>query len=326
MRRREFVALLGGAMVGWPITARAQKNPIVIGFLGGQAQPLHGDPQGKAFRQGLLDYGLVEGRDYVIEDRFAGGDDARIMEFAKEFARSKVRIIVANTPAGVRAAQHLDPPIPVLMTVMNDPVGAGLVSSLAHPGNHTSGTASLNQDLTPKMLEFVREIVPKASTLAALFNPGNPTSPVMMENLRANGERTGMTVLPFKLAPRDDLDALFSALATRHLDAVQVISDPSINDTRYRLAELAVVHRIPLFSTSSLFAEAGSLISYGASVNKILRRTGYYVKKIIDGVEAGELPVEQPTELELIVNQKTATALGLQMPPTLVSLADEVIE
>jgi putative tryptophan/tyrosine transport system substrate-binding protein len=326
MRRREFVALLGGAMVGWPITALAQKNPIVIGFLGGQAQPLHGDPQGKAFRQGLLDYGLVEGRDYVIEDRFAGGDDTRIIEFAHEFARSKVRIIVANTPAGVRAAQHLDPPISVLMTVMNDPVGAGLVSSLAHPGNHTSGTASLNQDLTPKMLEFVREIVPKASTLAALFNPRNPTSPVMMENLRANGERTGMTVLPFKLAPRDDLDALFSALATRHLDAVQVISDPSINDTRYRLAELAVVHRIPLFSTSSLFAEAGSLISYGASVNKILRRMGYYVKKIIDGVEAGELPVEQPTELELIVNQKTATALGIQMPPTLVSLADEVID
>ena len=326
MRRREFVALLGGAMVGWPITALAQKNPIVIGFLGGQTQPLHGDPQGKAFRQGLLDYGLVEGRDYVIEDRFAGGDDTRIMEFANEFARSKVRIIVANTPAGVRAAQHLDPPIPVLMTVMNDPVGAGLVSSLAHPGNHTSGTASLNQDLTPKMLEFVREIIPKANTLAALFNPRNPTSPVMMENLRANGERTGMTVLPFKLAPQDDLDALFSALATRHLDAVQVISDPSINDTRYRLAELAVVHRIPLFSTSSLFAEAGSLISYGASVNKILRRTGYYVKKIMDGVEAGELPVEQPTELELIVNQKTAAALGLQMPPTLVSLADEVIE
>jgi putative ABC transport system substrate-binding protein len=326
MRRREFVALLGGTAAGWPITVVAQKNPVIIGFLGGQAQPMHGDPQGKAFRQGLSDYGLVEGRDYVMEDRFAGGDDTRIVEIANEFARSKVRIIIANTPAGVRAAQRLDPPVPVLMTVMNDPVGAGLVSSLARPGNHTSGTASLNQDLTPKMLEFVREIVPKASVLGALFNPRNPTSLVMMESLRANGERTGMTVLPFKLEPRDDLDALFSTLATRHLDALQVISDPSINDTRYRLAELAVEHRIPLFSTSSLFAEAGSLISYGASVDKILRRTGYYVKKILEGEEAGELPVEQPIELELIVNQKTANALGLQMPPTLLSLADEVIE
>ena len=127
-------------------------------------------------------------------------------------------MIVANTPAGVRAAQRLDPPVPVLMMVMNDPVGAGLVSSLANPGNHTSGTASLNQDLTPKMLEFVREIFPKARVLAALFNPANPTSPVMMESLRMNGDRTGMAVLPFALEPRTDLDALFSTLANRHLD------------------------------------------------------------------------------------------------------------
>ena len=239
MQRREFIRLLGGAAAVWPIAALAQKTPVIIGFLGGQARPVRGDPQGKAFRQGLLDYGLVEGRDYVLEERFAGGDNARIIEFANELARSKVRMIVANTPAGVRAAQRLDPPIPVLMTVMNDPVGAGLVSSLANPGNHTSGTASLNQDLTPKMLEFVREIVPKARVLAALFNPANPTSPVMMENLRVNGDRTGMTVLPFALEPRTDLDALFSTLATRHLDALQVISDPSINDVRYRLAELA---------------------------------------------------------------------------------------
>ena len=232
-------------------------------------------------------------------------------------------MILANTPAGVRAAQRLNPPVPVLMTVMNDPVGAGLVSSLAHPGNNTSGTASLNQDLTPKMLEFVREIVPKASVLAAFFNPTNPTGPVMMENLRAN---TGITVLPFALEPRADLDALFSTLATRHLDALQVISDPSIGDARYRLAKLAIAYRLPLFSTSSLFAEAGSLISYGASVNKILRRMGYYVKKILDGAEAGELPIEQPTGLELIVNLKTAKALGLEMPPTLLARADEVIE
>jgi len=148
----------------------------------------------------------------------------------------------------------------------------------------------------------------------------------MMENLRVNGDRTGMTVLPFAFEPRTDLDALFSTLATRHLDALQVISDPSINDVRYRLAELALAHRLPLFSTSSLFAEAGSLISYGASVNKVLRRMGYYVKKILDGAEAGDLPVEQPTELELIVNLKTAHALDLKMPPLLLARADAVIE
>ena len=314
MKRREFIRLLGGAAAVWPIVALAQKTPIIIGVLGGQAQPGGDDPQRNAFRQGLLDYGLVEGRDYVLEERFAGGDNTRIIEFANELARSKVRMIVANTPAGVRAAQRLDPPVPVLMMVMNDPVGAGLVSSLANPGNHTSGTASLNQDLTPKMLEFVREIFPKARVLAALFNPANPTSPVMMENLRVNGDRTGMAVLPFALEPRTDLDVLFSTLANRHLDALQVISDPSINDVRYRLSELALAHRLPLFSTSSLFAEAGSLISYGASVNKILRRMGYYVKKILDGAEAGKLPVEQPTKVELVINLKTAKALGITVP------------
>ena len=326
MKRREFIGLLGGAAAVWPIAVLAQRTPIIIGVLGGHTQPGRDDPQRNAFRQGLRDYGLVEGRDYVLEERFAGGDNARIIEFANELARSKVRMILANTPAGVRAAQRLDPHVPVLMMVMTDPVGAGLVSSLANPGNHTTGTASLNQDLTPKLLEFVSEIVPKTRVFAALFNPANPTSPVMMENLRVNGDRTGMTVLPFALEPRTDLDALFSTLATRHLDALQVIGDPSINDVRYRLAELAVAHRLPLFSTSSLFAEAGGLISYGASVSKILRRMGYYVKKILDGAEAGELPIEQPTGVELIVNLKTAQALGLEITPMLLARADEVIE
>jgi putative tryptophan/tyrosine transport system substrate-binding protein len=326
MLRREFITLLGGAATAWPLGVQARKMPVIIGFLGGQAQAAPGDPQGRALRQGFLDHGLVEGRDYVMEERFAGGDNARIVEFANELARSKVRMILTNTPAGVRAAQRLDPPVPVLMTVMNDPVGAGLVSSLAHPSNHTSGTASLNQELTPKMLEFVREIVPGASVLAAFFNTANPTSPVMMENLRVNGDRAGITVIPFALEPGTDLEALFSTLASRRLDALQVISDPSISDVRYRLAELAIAHRLPLFSTSSLFAEAGSLLSYGASVNKVLRRMGYYVKKILDGADAGELPIEQPTGLELIVNLKTAKALGLAVSPTLLARADEVIE
>ena len=134
MKRREFIGLLGGAAAVWPIVVLAQKTPIIIGVLGGHAQPVGDDPQRNAFRQGLLDYGLVEGRDYVLEERFAGGDNTRIIEFANELARSKVRMIVANTPAGVRAAQRLAPPVPVLMMVMTDPVGAGLVASLANPG------------------------------------------------------------------------------------------------------------------------------------------------------------------------------------------------
>jgi putative ABC transport system substrate-binding protein len=207
MLRRHFIAFLGAA-AGYPIAVLAQKKPVVIGFLGAQARPPQADPPGRTIRQGFLDQGLVEGRDYVMEERFAAGDSSRMVQFANELAQANVRMILANTPEGVRAAQRLDPPVPVLMTVMNDPVGAGLVSSLARPGNHTSGTASLNQDLTPKMLEFVRDVVPAARVLAALFNPANPTSPAMMENLRTNGDRTGMTVLPFAMDPRADLDGL----------------------------------------------------------------------------------------------------------------------
>src|SRR5258708_3479870 len=224
MKRREFIAGLG-ATSACPLTSFAQQKPppVVIGFLGGQAQPTPGDAQGKALRQGFYDNGLVEGRDYVMEERFVGGDNERFQEFARELARLKVRMILANTPAGVRAVQRLDPPVPVLMTIMNDPVGAGLVASLAHPGNHTTGTASLNYDLTPTLLEFVREIVPRATALAVLFNPANPTNPVMMENLRANARHNGIMVLPFALEPRDNLDALFSTLAGQRLDALQVI-------------------------------------------------------------------------------------------------------
>jgi len=326
MNRREFIALLGGAAVTFPFASLAQKVPIVIGFLGGQASPPPNDAQRNAILQGFSDNGLIEGRDYVFEPRFTGGDDERFPELARELVRLNVRMILANTPAGARAAQRLDPPVPVLLTLMNDPVGAGLVASLAHPGNHTTGTASLNEDLTPKLLEFLREIVPKATVLAVFFNPSNPTNPAIMDNLRANAHPAGITVIPLALKPRDDVDAMFSALAARRPDALQIIGDPAVGELRYRIAALALAHRLPTFSTSQLFAEAGCLVSYGASVNKGLRRMGYYVKKILDGANSGDLPIEQPTGVELTINLKTAKALGIEISPTLLTRADQVIE
>jgi putative tryptophan/tyrosine transport system substrate-binding protein len=326
MRRRGFITLVGGAAVTWPLTALAQKAPIVIGFLGSQAPPPSRDAQGRAIEQGFLENGLVEGRDYVVENRFTGGDEARFPELARELAQKNVRIIMTNTPAGVRAAQRLDPPVPVIMTNMNDPVGAGLIASLAHPGNHTTGTASLNEDVTPKLLEFVREIVPKASVLAVLFNPQNPTNPMMMDNLRAKAAPFGITVFPFGLKSPDELEAAFDTFAIRRPDALQIISDPRTSDLGDRIAALAIAHRLPTFSNNLVFVEAGCLMSYSASLRKILRRTGYYVKKILDGANAGDLPVEQPTGLELFINLKTAKALGIEIPPTLLARADQVIE
>ena len=310
-----------------PRLARAQRPQPVIGFLGSQAAaPPRTDPQTIALHQGFLDYGLIQDRDFIFEQRFTGGADERFPEFARELARLNARMIVTNTPAGVRAVQRLDPPLPVVMTNMNDPVGAGLVASLAHPGNLTTGTASLNEDVTPKLLEFLREVVPKASIVGVLFNPLNPTNPVIVENLRGKAASVGLKTVPVAFKPRDDLDALFAALMAQHPDALQIIGDPGIGDLRDRVATQARTHRLPLFSTSLLVVEAGGLVSYGASVYKILRRTGYYVRKILDGADPSNLPIEQPTGVELIVNLQTAKILGIEIPATLLARADRVIE
>ncbi|HTG07844.1 MAG TPA: ABC transporter substrate-binding protein [Bradyrhizobium sp.] len=310
-----------------PRIARAQKLQPVIGFLGSQAAaPPRTDPQTIALHQGFLDYGLIQDRDFIFEQRFTGGADERFPEFARELARLNARMILTNTPAGVRAVQRLDPPLPVVMTNMNDPVGAGLVASLAHPGNLTTGTASLNEDVTPKLLEFLREIVPKANIVGVLFNPLNPTNPVIVENLRGKAASVGLKTVPVAFKPRDDLDALFAALMAQHPDALQIIGDPGIGDLRDRVATQARTHRLPLFSTSPLVVEAGGLVSYGASVYKTLRRTGYFVRKILDGADPSNLPIEQPTGVELIVNLQTARILEIEIPATLLARADRVIE
>jgi putative ABC transport system substrate-binding protein len=327
MKRREFVTLVAGAAFMWPTGARAQGPRPVIGFLGSQAAaPPRTDPQTIALHQGFLDYGLIQDRDFIFEQRFTGGADERFPELASELARLQARMILANTPAAVRAAQRLDPPIPVVMVVMNDPVGAGLVASLARSGNHTTGTANMNEDVTPKLLEFLREIAPKASVLGVLFNPLNATNPVILENLRVKADSVGVRVHPVAFKPRDDLDALFAGLGTQRLDALQIIGDPGIVDLRGRVTALALAHRLPLFSSNLMVVEAGGLVSYGASVNKMLRRTGYYVKKILEGVNPADLPIEQPTAFELIINLKTAKALGIEIPATLLARADRVIE
>jgi putative tryptophan/tyrosine transport system substrate-binding protein len=326
MKRRLFIVGFASVIAAWPLELRAQKSPAVVGFLGGQATPAPKDAQGNALLDGFRNNGLIAGRDFIFETRFSGGDDERFPELARELARLKARVILANTPAGVRAAQKLEPPIPVLMTLMNDPVGAGLISSLAHPGNHTSGTASLNEDVTPKVLEFVREVYPHANRIAILYNPLNSTHAPILEDLKARSGLVGVTLIPSPLKPLDNVDALFAKLAADRIDAVELLGDPAIGDLRDRLAALALAQRIPLFSTSSIVTEAGALLSYGAPINKLLSRMGYYVKRVLDGADPSDLPVEQPTEVILVINLKTANALGAKVPPALLSRADRVIE
>ena len=325
--RRRFLRVTGGAASTWPLTAFALKVPVVIGFLGGQPQPTPQDPQGNALFQGFVDSGLVVGRDFIFEGRFAAGDDARFPEFARELARLNVRIILANSPAGVRAAQRLEPAVPVVMTAITDPVAAGLVNSLAHPGNHTTGTASLNEDVTPKLLEFIREILPKAKTLAVLFNPSNSTNAPMMDNLQAKADPLGISVKRYALRSMSDLDPLFSMLTSKPSDALQLISDATINEfLGKRIADYAIANRLPSFSSNESSFENGVLLAYGASTRKILRRTGYYVRRILDGAVAGDLPIEQPTGFDLFINARTAKAIGVEIPATLLARADRIIE
>lgn len=326
MNRRQVVIALGTVPILWPLKLRAQKSPVVIGFLGGQAPPGK-NSRGEALIEGFHNNGLTVGRDIIFVPRFSGGDDERFPELARELAKLKARVILANTPAAVRAAQQLDPPIPVVMTYVSDPVGAGLISSLAHPSNHTTGTASLNEDVTLKALELMKEMLPKATKVGVLHNPKEATHDAILHNLTLKSSGIGIVLIPLALRPRDDLDALFSRFAAQRLDAVQLLGDPSIIETLHdRLGALALEQKVPVFSTSVIVTEAGGLFSYGAPINKTLFRTGYYVRRILDGADAGDLPVEQPTEVVLVINLKTAKAIGVEVPPALLARADLVME
>jgi putative tryptophan/tyrosine transport system substrate-binding protein len=327
MRRREFIGLVGGAAAAWPLAANAQKQPIRLGLLAsGTAGSASSAVQIGAIKQGLSDNGLIEGRDYVLETRFAAGNYERFPEMASELAQSGARLMLCLTIASVRAAQNLTPPLPVVMLAINDPVGTGLVASLARPGGHTTGMATLNEDLTPKLLEIQHEVLPNARTIAALFNPANPTNPAFLTNLGTAAGPMGITVLPFELRSPDELDSVFATLAAQHPDMLQIVADSGIIDLNDRIAALALAHRLPSFSNVTDYTKFGGLMAYGISLEALFVRATYFVKRIVEGAAPGDLPVEQPTKFELAINLKTAKVLGLDIPPTLLARADEVIE
>ena len=326
MRRREFIALFcGGAAATWPTAVRAQKPPVRIGYLssGSGTSPI-GLDRVAAIKEGLRDQGLIEGRDYALETRFAAGEYDR--DLARELAQAGASIIVANTIASVRAAQKLSPPLPIVMVPISDPVGVGLVASLARPGGYTTGIANLNEDLTPKLLEYLRAILPNAHVVAAMYNPGNPSNLRSLDDLGQRAGAIGVKIVPIELKSPQGLDAAFSVIAAHRPDALQLLGDSGNLDMSDRIARLALAEKLPSFSSVSTYAEFGGLLSYGPSSRKFYVRAGYYVKKILDGANPGDLPVEQPTYIELWINLKTAKALGLDIPISLQQLADEVIE
>jgi putative tryptophan/tyrosine transport system substrate-binding protein len=327
MKRREFIALVASGATVCSLAASAQKGPVRIGFLSAGASNTPTAPAiVSEINEGLRENGMTEGRDYVLDVRYAAGRYEQFPDMARDLAKAGGRMILVNTIAAVRAAQAMKPPIPVVMISINDPVGTGLVASLARPGGLTTGMATLNDDLTPKILEFQRAIVPKAKKIAALFSPNNPTNRPMIDNLSAQAGALGMTIVPVMLRPPDGIETAFASLTAERPDALHLLADSANLDLGDRIAAFAIEHRLPLFATWTPITELGGLLAYGAPRRQLIIRAGYFVKRILDGANPGDLPVEQPTEVELWINMKTAKALGLDIPLNLRQLADQLIE
>jgi putative ABC transport system substrate-binding protein len=315
-------------MLVLPFLAVAQPVEPVrrIGMLrSGSAQ--EPDRSVEAFRQGLRDLGWVEGQNLVIESRWAEGKDERLPALAAELVRLQVAVIVAGGPPAIRAAQHATRTIPIVMTGTADPVGEGFVASLAQPGGNITGVSLLMMELPGKRLELLKEIVPQSTRVAVLANPAFAVNTLYLRNLTVAAQALGLHLHVVAVRRADELDAAFAAITRAGADALMVLSDPALMDSlRGRVADLAATHRLPAMYNWKMYVEAGGLMSYGPSLPERHRRAATYVDKILKGAKPADLPVEQPTQFELVLNLKTAKALGITVSPSLLLLADEVIQ
>ncbi|MCK1709119.1 ABC transporter substrate-binding protein [Bradyrhizobium sp. 143] len=325
MRRRDFIFLIGVTSFAVSCPAKARDVPALLGFLGSGAADSSAILL-DAFKEGLQDQGLVENRDYVLDVHWANGAYKRFPEFARDLAQRNPSLIMVTTIAAARAAQALNSQIPIVMTGLIDPIGAGLIDSLARPGGHTTGISSMIQDLTTKSLEFLHDAVPGASVIAVLFNPANPTNQPMLEEAITRGRTMGLALeaVPFK-SPAE-LDATFDRVIKTRPDGLLVISDATLIDLRDRIAELALRARIPTSSSIPEMTDAGALIGYGPPRRTFYRRSAVYVKKLLNGAKPADLPVEQPVLFELSVNLRTARALDVTVSGAMLARADRVVE
>ena len=326
MRRREFITLLGGAAATWPLTARAQHKTIpVIGYLN-TGSPDTNPPLLAAFRQGLSETGYVEGQNLAIENRWAEGHYDRLPALAAELVGRKVDLIVASSPPSALAAKSATSTIPIVFRGGADPVGDGLVASLARPRDNLTGVGFGGADLTAKRLELLSELVPRARVIALLANPNVSNAERVIEDVQEAARAKGLQLHALKAGSESEIDAAFASVVQLHADALVVSADPFLSSRRAQLVALASRHAVPAIYGFRQFAEAGGLISYGPSYTLVARQLGTYTGKLLKGAKPADLPVEQPTKFELVVNLKTAKALGLSVPQSILARADEVIE
>ena len=332
MRRRDFIGILGGTVAGWPLASRAQQRKDVarIGLLGTASFE---SPDAQVFldaiRGGLRDRGYVEGRNIVIEARSADGKVERFAALARELVRLDVDVIIALNSLSARAAQQATATIPIVAAVMGDPVGDGFVASLARPGGNITGLSILAPELLPKLLALLKEALPAISRLAALWHPHayvEHTMSAMMQEAEAAARTLGMQLGAVAVRGPDELDKAFSTIAGDRAEALVVFPSPMLFNERRRIIGFATDYRLPSIANARQFAELGGLMTYGPSIIDSHRRAVTYVDRILKGAKPSDLPVEQPTTFELVLNLKTAEALGITLSPSLLLQADEVIE
>jgi ABC-type uncharacterized transport system substrate-binding protein len=326
VKRREFITLLGGAAAAWPLAARAQQPGKVptIGYLG--SSTLSAMSQWTAsFVQRLRELGWVEGRNVAIEYRWAEGRAERAAEIAAEFVRLKVDVIVTYGTPPTLAAKQATSAIPIVFALAGDPVGTGLVASLARPGGNVTGLSIQSTDSAAKKLELLREVVPGMRRLAILGNVGNPFTVLEIEEVQAAARTLGLEVHTPEIRRAQDIAPAFETLRGR-TDAIYVSTDPLVLTNLTRINTLALGSRLPTIYSSRDYVEAGGLVSYGPNYPDLWRRAAEFVDKILRGAKPGDIPVEQPTKFDFVINLTTAKVLGLEIPPTLLARADEVIE
>jgi putative ABC transport system substrate-binding protein len=323
MNRREAMALLG-VVTAWPRAVCAQQP--MIGFLSGQSRETYA-LYSAAFREGLIEQGYIEGQNVVIEYRFADGQYDRLPAFATDLVHRQVTVIAAisATPAAL-AAKAATETIPIVFAIGSDPVKEGLVDSLNRPGGNVTGVTGFNSPLATKRLEMLRKLAPKVTAVGVLINPSNPQSVLERTSVPVAAHEFGLQTTVFDASTTEQIDEAFATIVQKHVGALYVSADPLFVNQRIKIVALAAIHAVPTIYDEREIAEAGGLISYGGSRAEAYRQAGVYIGRILKGEKPGDLPVVLPTKFEMVLNLKTAKALGLDVPAELLAVADEVIE
>ena len=325
MNRRTFISRTVGGLLAMPLGARAQNSSIpVIGFISGQS-PGPWAPYVAAFRNGLSETGYVEGKNVKIEYRWAEGRCDRVPGLVAELVLRPVAVLVA-AGGGAHEAKAATATIPIVFTTGNDPVEAGLVDSLAHPGGNATGVSFAPAELMAKRLELLHQLVPKATVIGMVVNPDNRNPELQVRKVQDAARSLGLQLQVARARTEAEIDASFATLLKLHAGALLVGSDPFFNGRRDQFVALAARHALPAMYDNRLFVAAGGLVSYGGSVTEVYRQAGIYTGKILNGAKPADLPIMQPTNVEFVVNLKTAKALGLTIPQSLLLRADEVIQ